>query len=117
MQKLGSPYALGNFLAGQPFYDDLVDHVNCSHHLDTLYCLRKASYEQIQAWVNSTPKFFGYESINLVWQPRIDEDIFIQNPQRSMIMGRYAMVPLLTGDCDDEGTLFSTGNTNITYVP
>ncbi|PCH36172.1 sterol esterase [Wolfiporia cocos MD-104 SS10] len=103
MQESGSPCALHNVSVGQPFYDDLVEYVNCSHRFDTLDCLRKAPYEHIQAWVNSTLNIFGYESLNL-------------NPQRSMRMGHYARVPLITGDCDDGGTLFSMGNANITFL-
>ncbi|KAI0933191.1 hypothetical protein AcV7_004733 [Taiwanofungus camphoratus] len=33
---------------------------------------------------------------------------------RSVEMGLYAKVPIISGDCDDEGTLFSIGNLNIT---
>ncbi|PCH36167.1 sterol esterase [Wolfiporia cocos MD-104 SS10] len=114
IMESGSPYALRNYTAGQPFYDTLLNYTNCSSSADTLACLRHAPYEQLMAAVNATPNGFDYTGQNLAWQPRLDGDLFVRNPQRSMQMGLYAKVAILSGDCDDEGTLFSLGNTNIT---
>ncbi|TFY52381.1 hypothetical protein EVJ58_g10049 [Rhodofomes roseus] len=114
VMESGSPYALRNVSAGQPYYDLLVDYTGCTGQSDTLACLREAPAEQILAAVNMTPNSRDYTEHNLAWQPRLDGDLFIQNPQRSVLMGQYAKVPIISGDCDDEGTLFSLGNINVT---
>ncbi|KAH9929250.1 sterol esterase [Fomitopsis serialis] len=117
VMESGSPYALRNVSAGQPYYDFLVDYTGCVSQADTLACLRQAPAEQILAAVNMTPNSRDYTEHNLAWQPRLDGDLLVQNPQRSVLMGQYAKVPIISGDCDDEGTLFSLGNINITYLP
>ncbi|PCH39075.1 sterol esterase [Wolfiporia cocos MD-104 SS10] len=114
VMESGSAYALRNVSAGQQYYDLVVQSTGCSQQADTLDCLRRAPAEQIIAAVNMTPNSNGYTAHNLAWQPRLDGDIFVRNPQRSMMMGLYAKVPIISGDCDDEGTSFSLGNTNIT---
>ncbi|KAI0942552.1 hypothetical protein AcW1_003149 [Taiwanofungus camphoratus] len=114
VMESGSMYALRNMSAGQPYYDQLVEYTKCSGQADTLDCLRRAPYEQLIAAVNLTPTTYNYTTHNLAWQPRLDGEVFARNPQRSVEMGLYAKVPIISGDCDDEGTLFSIGNLNIT---
>lgn len=114
VMESGSAYALHNESAGQEYYDFLVEYTNCTSQADTLACLRDAPAEQIVAAVNMTPSTYNYTAHNLVWQPRLDGDLFVRNPQRSLLMGMYTKVPIISGDCDDEGTLFSLGNINIT---
>ncbi|KAI0731479.1 sterol esterase [Fomitopsis betulina] len=114
VMESGSPYALHNVSAGQPYYDFLVDYAGCTGQVDTLECLRRAPADQIVAAVDMTPNGQSYTEHNLAWQPRLDGDLFTQNPQRSVLMGQYAKVPIISGDCDDEGTLFSLGNLNVT---
>ena len=92
MQESGSPYALRNVSAGQPYYDLLVEYTGCTGQEDTLACLRQAPAEQIIAAVNMTPSDESYTEHNLAWQPRLDGDLFPQNPQRSVLMGQYAKV-------------------------
>jgi len=53
-------------------------------------------------------------SLELAWRPTIDGQFFVRNPQESIQKGLYAKVPFITGDCDDEGTLFSLTTLNIT---
>ncbi|EED79829.1 sterol esterase from carbohydrate esterase family CE10 [Postia placenta Mad-698-R] len=110
----GSPYALRNYTAGQPFYNMLVESTGCSGETDTLACLRQVPFRELWAAVNATPSIINYTSLNFAWQPRLDGDLFSQNPMRSVSEGSYAKVPMVTGDCDDEGTVFSLGNINVT---
>jgi len=44
----------------------------------------------------------------------VDGQLIARNPYISIRNGLYANVPLVTGVCDDEGTMFSFAN--ITYV-
>ncbi|KAH9918278.1 sterol esterase [Fomitopsis serialis] len=110
----GSPYALRDVSAGQQYYDQLVEYTGCSGESDTLDCLRYVSFDSLMDAIKMTPNIYNYTSLNLAWQPRLDDDIFVRNPEHSIEMGLWAQVPTVSGDCDDEGTVFSLGSTNIT---
>ncbi|PCH36153.1 sterol esterase [Wolfiporia cocos MD-104 SS10] len=114
VMESGSTITLRNYTDAQPFYNVLVEHVGCTGEPDTLACLRHAPYDKIMAGVNATPDATGYRSLDMAWQPRLDGDMFVGNPMRSVQMGLYAKVPLISGVTGDEGTLFSLGNKNIT---
>lgn len=64
------------------------------------------------AVVNTTPT--TYTSQNIPWQPRLDYDLFQRNPLYSILLGKYAKVPIISGDVDDEGTVFCLEDRNIT---
>ncbi|KAJ8521685.1 hypothetical protein ONZ45_g1652 [Pleurotus djamor] len=53
-------------------------------------------------------------SLVLAWLPRTDGVFLTDNPQKLVQQGKVANVPFVTGDCDDEGTIFSLANFNIT---
>ena len=46
----------------------------------------------------------------------MDGDFITDAPQKLVQQGKVANVPFITGDCDDEGTLFGLANANITSV-
>ncbi|KAH9058058.1 carotenoid ester lipase precursor [Lactarius vividus] len=110
----GSPTATGGITHGQRYYDDLVESTGCSGSSDTLACLREAPYQKLKAAMDSTPSLFAYQSIALAWQPRVDGIFLADVPQKLVQEGKVARIPFVTGDCDDEGTLFSLSQTNIT---
>jgi acetylcholinesterase len=56
---------------------------------------------------------FG-QSLALAWQPRVDGVFITQSPLKLVREGKVANIPFITGDCDDEGTLFSLSSINIT---
>jgi acetylcholinesterase len=74
----------------------------------------------------------SFESLALAWQPRADGVFLTDDPQKLVQQGLVADVPFVTGgsqcfaaffpvvmthtigDCDDEGTLFSLSNLNVT---
>ncbi|KAJ7666219.1 sterol esterase [Mycena polygramma] len=84
----GATSSIPHVLEGQPQYDQLVAATNCTDATDTLDCLRHAPFDVLMSAINRTPNIFSYSS-----------------------MGN---VPIIAGDCDDEGTLFSLANMNIT---
>lgn len=110
----GSPGGLSNMSAGQPYYDYIVQFTGCEGQSDTLDCLRHAPYDQLMTAVNNTPNQAGYRSLNTVWSARIDGSTITRNPPRSLEMGLFADIPFVTGDVDDEATIFNLGNTNVT---
>ncbi|KAJ7471049.1 sterol esterase [Mycena latifolia] len=110
----GSPITTGTVADGQPNYDGLVVANNCTHAADTLACLKRVPFDDFMATVNNTTNFFSYSSLQNIWHPRVDGDVIVQNPLVSVVKGQYAKIPIITGDSDDEGTVFSLSNTNIT---
>ncbi|KAH8989912.1 carotenoid ester lipase precursor [Lactarius hatsudake] len=110
----GSPTAVGDITNGQKYYDFLVARTNCSGSYDTLACLRAAPYEELKAAIDDTPSLFSYQSIALAWQPRADGVFLTDHPQKLVQQGKVARIPFVAGECDDEGTLFSLSQTNVT---
>ncbi|TDL14968.1 carotenoid ester lipase precursor [Rickenella mellea] len=110
----GSTIPLQDIETGQVFYDQLVADAGCSGSSDTLACLRSVPFKTLKAAVDKSPSIFSYLSLELAWQPRVDGVFLTQNPQASVEQGKYAKVPFVSGDCDDEGTLFSLTTLNVT---
>ncbi|KAJ7729914.1 Alpha/Beta hydrolase protein [Mycena metata] len=110
----GSPVTTGSVADGQPHYDKLILANNCTGSSDTLECLRRVPFDSFMATVNHTTNLFSFSSLQNIWRPRVDGDVLVHNPLVSVSKGLYAKVPFMTGDADDEGTLFSLSNTNIT---
>lgn len=110
----GAPIPVGDITHGQPFYDSIVRSTGCSNASDTLACLRTVSYDDLAAAINETPGIFSYRSLSLIWLPRVDGSLLTADPQALVAQGSVARIPIVNGNNDDEGTLFSLGNLNIT---
>ncbi|KIJ59046.1 hypothetical protein HYDPIDRAFT_118871 [Hydnomerulius pinastri MD-312] len=110
----GSPIPVGDITHGQPYYDALVYETGCSTSSDTLQCLREVPYETLLSAVNQSPGIFAYQSLVLAWLPRVDGVFLTEDPQYLVQQGSVADIPFISGDCDDEGTLFSFSTLNIT---
>jgi acetylcholinesterase len=52
--------------------------------------------------------------VALAWTPRVDGVFLVDDPHKLVQQGEVARIPFISGDCDDEGTLFSLTQTNIT---
>ncbi|KAJ7511629.1 carotenoid ester lipase precursor [Mycena galericulata] len=110
----GSPFAFHSQAVGQPYYDELVTVTNCTSANDTLACLRAVPYDEFLAAVDTTPDIFSYQGFRFIWAPHVDGDVVVQNPAVSVSQGAFAKIPILTGDSDDEGTIFAYTSTNVT---
>ncbi|KAJ7785270.1 carotenoid ester lipase precursor [Mycena maculata] len=110
----GSPLATPTVAEGQSDYDGLVAANNCTSSSDTLDCLRHVPLDAFWATVNNTANAFSYRSLSLIWRPRVDGDVLAIEPLVSVSRGLYSEVPFMSGDCDDEGTLFSIAPSNVT---
>ncbi|KIJ18027.1 hypothetical protein PAXINDRAFT_9113 [Paxillus involutus ATCC 200175] len=110
----GSPLPVGDITQGQEYYDALVSETGCSSASDTLQCLREVPYETLLGAVNQSPNIFSYQSLIIAWQPRADGVFLTDDPQKLVQQGLVADVPFVTGDCDDEGTVFSFSTLNVT---
>ncbi|KAF7984603.1 hypothetical protein HWV62_12801 [Athelia sp. TMB] len=110
----GSPIPVGSYTHGQKWYDGAVAATNCTAASDTLACLRAAPFETLQAYFLTTPGKLSYQALPSAWLPRADGKFLKEDPQQLVLKGSVAKIPFVSGDDDDEGTLFSLYQTNIT---
>ncbi|KAJ7101537.1 carotenoid ester lipase precursor [Mycena belliarum] len=110
----GSPIPVGPLENGQKYYDAIVQQTGCAGAADSLECLRTVPYAKLKAAQDASPFIFAYQSLAGAWLPREDGVFLTDNPQRLVQQGKVATVPFVTGDVDDEGTLFSLSTLNIT---
>ncbi|KAF9042809.1 carotenoid ester lipase precursor [Hymenopellis radicata] len=110
----GAPIPVGDIEHGQKDYDAIVQKTGCASSADTLACLRKVKFRKLKKAVDASPFMMEYQSLMLAWLPRADGVLFSDNPQRLVEQGKVANIPFVTGNCDDEGTLFSLSQRNVT---
>ncbi|KAJ8454068.1 hypothetical protein ONZ45_g19450 [Pleurotus djamor] len=113
----GAPIPVGDITNGQKHYDALVIDAGCSGSADTLQCLRQAPYDVMKRAIDKSPSIWDYSSLVLAWLPRVDGTFITENPQVLVQQGKVANVPFVTGNCDDEGSVFSLSTLNITTTP
>jgi carboxylesterase type B len=63
---------------------------------------------------NSVPGILSYNSVALSYLPRPDGKALTVSPDLLIKAGKYAKVPFIIGDQEDEGTLFALFQANIT---
>ncbi|KIM54022.1 hypothetical protein SCLCIDRAFT_137622 [Scleroderma citrinum Foug A] len=116
VMQSGSALPLHNIASGpqQENYDFIVAQTNCSAENDTLSCLRQAPYEAVMNAMEHTSYLNSYQSVNVTWAPLVDGVILNHTLRESLSMGKYARVPAIFGDVDDEGTFFSLFSFNVT---
>ncbi|QIW95643.1 hypothetical protein AMS68_001161 [Peltaster fructicola] len=97
-------------------YNQVVANCNCSGASDTLACLRSVSSETIINAQEALPSVFDRSALHLAFFPRPDatDNFYPVSPDTALTAGRYAKVPIIIGDQEDEGTLFSQVQNNIT---
>ena len=100
----------------QAIYDAVVGNAGCGGASNALQCLRDADYDTFLNAVTAVPGIFSYRSLDLSYLPRPDagDDFFSQSPEDAIDAGNFAKVPVIVGDQEDEGTLFSLVQSNIT---
>ncbi|KAI5212864.1 hypothetical protein AUEXF2481DRAFT_33489 [Aureobasidium subglaciale EXF-2481] len=100
----------------QAVYDVVVNAAGCGGSSDTLECLRSVDYDTFMRAADSVPGLFSYQSIALAYLPRPDpaSSFFPVSPEVANQNGNYAKVPIISGDQEDEGPLFSLVQSNIT---
>ncbi|CAG9996883.1 unnamed protein product [Clonostachys byssicola] len=99
---------------GQAVYDQVVKAGGCSGNADTLNCLRGLSYTAFLNAVTSVPGILSYNSLALSYLPRPDGVSLTDSPDALVAAGKYAAVPMIIGDQEDEGTLFALFQSNLT---
>lgn len=99
----------------QKIYDQVVANCGCTGASDTLACLRSVSSQTIINAQQTLPGIFDYQSLHLAYFPRPDasDNFYPISPEQVINTTRYANVPIIIGDQEDEGTLFSNSQNNI----
>ncbi|KAF4846609.1 putative secreted lipase [Colletotrichum siamense] len=92
---------------GQLVYDTVARAAGCSDSVNTLECLRSVSYETFLKAAASVPSILSFESLALAYVPRPDGVVLRDSPDILARDGRYAAVPMIIGNQEDEGTLFA----------
>lgn len=98
----------------QAIYDTVVSKAGCSSSNDTLSCLRSLDYTTYLNAVTSVPNMLSYNGLALSYLPRPDGTILTDSPEILAKAGKFTAVPFIVGDQEDEGTLFSFFQSNLT---
>ncbi|KAI4615642.1 hypothetical protein J4E80_006058 [Alternaria sp. BMP 0032] len=99
---------------GQAIYDRVVEAAGCASSANTLACLRTVPYTKFLNAANTVPGILGYFTVNLSYLPRPDGKALSDSPDALVKAGKYAKVPFIVGDQEDEGTLFGLFTSNLT---
>ncbi|KAK1711629.1 hypothetical protein CaCOL14_001651 [Colletotrichum acutatum] len=92
---------------GQKVYDAVVKAAGCQGSASTLDCLRSVDYETYMRAATAVPGILSYEALALSYVPRPDGTALVDRPDIIAKEGRYAAVPMIIGNQEDEGTLFA----------
>jgi triacylglycerol lipase len=98
---------------GQAVYDKVVQSAGCASASDTLKCLRGLDYTTFLNAAKSVPGILSYNSVALSYLPRPDGTVLTDSPEVLATSGKYASVPFIIGDQEDEGTIFALFQANI----
>ncbi|KAK7221549.1 hypothetical protein V2G26_009552 [Clonostachys chloroleuca] len=93
----------------QGFFDDFSAAAGCGSE-DALTCLRELPYEEFLNATAVIPGLFGpEEAFRISFTPRPDpaDDFFPLSPEKALQQGKIAPVPFLSGNQEDEGTMFA----------
>ncbi|KAJ5392508.1 hypothetical protein N7509_007998 [Penicillium cosmopolitanum] len=98
----------------QAVYDGVVEAGGCQGSSDTLECLRSLDYNTFLSAVTSRPGLFSWSGVALSYLPRPDGMVLPDSPDVLVHAKKYAPIPFIIGDQEDEGTLFSLFQSNVT---
>ncbi|RDL33270.1 Carboxylic ester hydrolase [Venustampulla echinocandica] len=95
-------------------YDQVVKAAGCANAADSLACLRSINYTTFYNAATTLPGLGTNSAVALSYRPRPDGLVLTESTDVLVKKGQYAKVPFIIGDQEDEGTLISLIQTNIT---
>lgn len=98
---------------GQAIYDAIAAKAGCTGP-DSLNCLRNLPLDAFTEAANSVPAILSWNSVALSYLPRPDGKVLTKSAHVLLHEKKYAAVPMIIGDQEDEGTLFSLFQSNTT---
>lgn len=90
---------------GQGHYNAVVRAAGCQNSADTLQCLRQLDFQSFAKAQGVLPPLIGPKASNLSWRPRPDGTSIPTSAYEAIRTGRYAKVPMISGNQQEEGTL------------
>ncbi|WPG98872.1 putative secreted lipase [Acrodontium crateriforme] len=95
----------------QHIYDTVLSNAGCSGPTSEarLACLRTKDYPTLLNAARSVPALISPKSLALSYPPRQDlwDDFYAIDPDVALNEGRFANVPVIMGNQEDEGTVFA----------
>jgi carboxylesterase type B len=93
-----------NGVKAQSIFNTVVEAAGCASAADSakLECLRGVDYETFQNASNSVPAYLGYDSLAFSYAPRQDGRILTASPEVLAEKGKYAAVPMIIGNQENE---------------
>lgn len=98
----------------QAVYDQVIKSGDCEDATDSLECLRALDYHDFLNAVSSVPHLLSYNSLALSYLPRPDGHVLTDSLHALALNRKYAAVPMIAGNAEDEGTLFALFQPNLT---
>ncbi|PTB69642.1 alpha/beta-hydrolase [Trichoderma citrinoviride] len=91
----------------QLVYDSISAAAGCDIAMESLKCLRDLS--DLDFWVasNSIPGINAVEALRLLYIPRPDGKLLRDSPEELIKQGKFAQVPIIIGNQEDEAALFT----------
>lgn len=88
----------------QGIFDTVVEAAGCSSAADSakLECLRGVDYDIFVNASNVVPTYLGYDSLAFNYAPRPDGRILTASPEDLAQTGKYAAVPMIIGNQENE---------------
>ncbi|KAI1101088.1 alpha/beta-hydrolase [Jackrogersella minutella] len=105
-----------NGVKAQEIFGRVVEAAGCASAADSakLECLRGVDYDTFVNASNSVPSYLSYTSLAYSYSPRPDGRILTASPEILAQGGKYAAVPMIIGNQENEGTVFALFQSNIT---
>lgn len=93
-----------NGVKAQGIFNTVVEAAGCASAADSakLECLRGVDYDTFVNASNSVPTYLGYNSLALSYAPRPDGRILTASPECLAQTGKYAAVPMIIGNQENE---------------
>ncbi|UKZ94625.1 uncharacterized protein TrAFT101_009481 [Trichoderma asperellum] len=108
IMESGNPVFYGNLGSwNRTSFTTAVNSLGCSSASDKLQCLRQIPFATLNAWINTTQSFLG-------WQPLVDGDFIQGYTSLQLKRGQFVHVPIISGANSDEGTAFGPIGINST---
>lgn len=102
----------------QKVFDKFASNAGCDPSKlgrTTIDCLRQTPASEYQAAMNTLPNYSGPDSNNLAYirRPDASSSFYGNTPQDALRTGRYAHVPIIAGNLQDEATVFAVSSRNL----
>lgn len=90
-------------------YNKFVNRAGCASASSPLECLRRQNVNQLQQAFNdyTLKDIYGVLPMFIGFTPRADGDILPDESFNLFTSGRFAKVPYISGNCEDEGSMFA----------